>query len=319
MVENKRTMKHILVTVLLVSLLLPACSRRTHASTSETWSLSLSKQGRMPGVATSYSWKDQALLSCRLEIRADSKQVEVPRDVTMVLSLNLVDDNPSRSILTLQVEDLITAQGNRPELWTKPIAFQWVVTKRGRTLSFHQDSDGVPVVLSGLPDLQLLFSRMVPTFPAKKIGIGAVWSRRSAWDLTIPGPTGTGTVEAKDDITYEMANADSGETLVQAKGTTRYQGTMHPVGHMLVIKGQGTFAASARIRNRVFKEATMKADEHISLTTDGHERTVRTQYEARLRCTKPGTATSLDRPPKGQLSQRVVTPKAMAGRHHRSP
>ncbi len=308
-------MKHIAFFLALSATLISACSKQSHASTGEAWSLTLSTEGTAPAKAPRYQWKTTASTPCRLEIQSSSKDIEVPKSIAMLLSMTVMDNNPNRTVLSVRVEDLQDGTGRKPALWSTPIAFEWVMTKRGRTVAFRQEGDSPPIVLTGLPDLALLFSRLTPTFPAKPIGQGAVWTKTSGLDMTIPGPTGFGSIRASDSIRYELKERASSSATVTATGTTSYKGMLHPVGHTMKLTGSGRLESTTKLVAGRIATSQVSVTDQIKVMADGHRRTVSVQYTASLRCGPRATDGRVTpaRLPK-PLSQQVATPKLIPSR-----
>ena len=262
-----------------------ACNKG-HASSKDAWSLNLSAAGDKPNKLLQYRFTPSSWGAYTLEAKTETRGVNGERRARLIWQITSRQAPAQKRFLELELTSVRRGELPTGPPWDAPPKIVWALTPTGKTLSFDT-SQVYNAVADGLGDPQAYFRRLLPVFPKQALGKGAKWSLERTIHLPLPEGSGSGALQAKERIRYEIVAVDPQKDLVRIQGkiTVRYTGKLEPVGHFLEVKGAGKGQINAAfnpLKGRL-ESSSLKLKEKLKLEVDGQKRKVTTRLDYTLR------------------------------------
>ena len=252
-----------------------AACRTTHASSDDQWTMAIQNTGKAPTHKLTYRFAENQPTMGILTISAHAKGVQVVEKASMTWTARPIARQGHNVELDMELVNLKMSNRDPGPTWDHAQKARWVVSDRGRTLRFVTDQ--LPSEsLRGLPDLELLFRRLMPALPNQAVGLGAKWSLHRQFSMGLPGPAGTGSVVVNEQVQYHWSRIQNNRAHIEATLESKYSGLVHPLGHVMHISGKttGTAAIEWNLAAGQPAVATLSTKDSITVSADGKKRTV---------------------------------------------
>lgn len=265
-----------------------ACNKG-HASSPDSWSLSLNKNGSDPTRLIQYKFTKGSWGKYLLTMKIKAEGVNGEELADLVWNIVPTHDQRRKSILELELISLKKGKIPSGPQWDAPPSVMWELSPTGQTRRF-----GTSLIYNkgadGLGDPQAYFRRLVPVLPEKAIGKGAQWTLKRSMQLPLPQDSGKGRLNAHETIEYTLKSMEknSNKAVIDANIKIRYEGDLEPVGHFLKIRGtaEGNLKVIIDPEAGHLKKAELRLEEKLNLEVDGHKRKVTAQMTYTLRHAK---------------------------------
>ncbi len=266
-----------------------ACNKG-HASSPDSWSLSLNKNGSDPSKLIQYKFTKGSWGKYLLTMKTKAEGVNGEELADLVWKIVPSQDQERKRILELELISLKKGKIPSGPQWDAPPSIMWELSPTGRTRRF-----GTSLIYNagadGLGDPQAYFRRLVPVLPEKAIGEGAQWTLKRLLQLPLPRDSGKGQLNAHETIEYKLKSSDkrSNKAVIEADIKIRYKGDLEPVGHFLKIRGtaEGKLKAIIDLDAGHLRTAELRLKEKLNMEVDGHKRKVTAQMTYTLRHAQP--------------------------------
>jgi len=262
-----------------------ACNKG-HASSPESWSLSLNKNGSDPTRLLQYKFTKGSWGKYLLTMQTKTEGVNGEELAALGWNIVPAQDQGRKSVLDLELISLKKGKIPSGPQWDAPPSVMWELSPTGRTRRF-----GTSLIYNagadGLGDPQAYFRRLIPVLPEKAIGEGAQWTLKRLLQLPLPQDSGKGRLNAHETIEYTLKSIDKkfNKAVIDANIKIRYKGDLEPVGHFLKIRGtaEGKLKVIIDPKAGHLKKAELRLEEKLNLEVDGHKRKVTAQMTYTLR------------------------------------